>query len=342
MQRVLATIAHREADRVPFFLLLTMHGAKELGISIREYFSRAENVVEAQLRLREKYRHDCLYTFNYAAIEVEAWGGEVIFSDDGPPNAGRPLFQDFHDIPRLKPPPIHDNPCLERVLSIQKMLKADVGDEVPILGVVMSPFSLPVLQLGFARYIELIYEQPELFQQLMAANASFCVEWANAQLQAGATAIGYFNPLASPTIIPRDLYLRVAHQLDCRTIAQIKGPVALHLASGRCLPVLTDLIQTGAAIIGVSAQEELAGIKALCAGRMTVMGSLNGVEMRRWTPEMAVDVVRKSIAQAAPSGGYILSDNHGEIPWQVPEEVLHAISRAVHRWGRYPLQIDQP
>lgn len=36
-------------------------------------------------------------------------------------------------------------------------------------------------------------------------------------------------------------------------------------------------------------------------------------------------------------GGFILSDNHGEIPWQVPDEVLMAISEAVHKWGRYPL-----
>jgi len=36
-------------------------------------------------------------------------------------------------------------------------------------------------------------------------------------------------------------------------------------------------------------------------------------------------------------GGFILSDNHGEIPWQVPEEALLAVSEAVHTWGNYPL-----
>jgi uroporphyrinogen decarboxylase len=33
----------------------------------------------------------------------------------------------------------------------------------------------------------------------------------------------------------------------------------------------------------------------------------------------------------------VLSDNHGEIPWQVPEEILLVIADAVHTWGRYPL-----
>ncbi len=45
LQRVLTTLGHQEPDRVPLFLLLTMHGAKELGLSIRDYFAKAENVV---------------------------------------------------------------------------------------------------------------------------------------------------------------------------------------------------------------------------------------------------------------------------------------------------------
>ena len=44
LQRVLTTLGHKEPDRVPFFLLATMHGAKELGLSIKEYFSKPENV----------------------------------------------------------------------------------------------------------------------------------------------------------------------------------------------------------------------------------------------------------------------------------------------------------
>ena len=90
LQRVLTTLGHQEPDRVPFFLLLTMHGAKELGIGIREYFSRPESVAEGQLRLRAKYRHDCLYGCFFAALEADAWGGEVHYRDNGPPVSGEP------------------------------------------------------------------------------------------------------------------------------------------------------------------------------------------------------------------------------------------------------------
>jgi uroporphyrinogen decarboxylase len=68
------------------------------------------------------------------------------------------------------------------------------------------------------------------------------------------------------------------------------------------------------------------------------LGNLNGIEMRRWTEQQAEEEVKKAIARGAPGGGFILADNHGEIPFQVPDEVLLAISEAVHTWGAYPLK----
>lgn len=153
MQRTLTALGHKEADRVPLFLLTTMHGAKELDLSIQEYFSRAENVVEGQMRLLKKYRSDCLYPFFHASIETEAWGGDTSFALDGPPNAGTPVIG-ADDIDSLQPPSVSQAPCLLRVLETIRGLKAKVGDAVPIIGVAISPFSLPVMQMGFDCYIE--------------------------------------------------------------------------------------------------------------------------------------------------------------------------------------------
>ena len=337
LQRVLTTLGHQEPDRVPFFLLVTMHGANELGISIKEYFSKAEHVVEGQLRLRAKYQHDCIDNFFYAPLEVEAWGGEVVYCDDGPPNSGQPFIRRFEDIMSLEPPDVGKTPCMQKVLESARLLKEQVGDEAPIIGVVMSPFSLPVMQMGFDKYIELMYERPDLFDHLMKVNEAFCVEWANAQLKAGTTAICYFDPVSSTTISTKEMYRKTGFEVAKRTIARINGPTATHMASGRCLPIIDDIAQTGTAIIGVSAEENIEAMKAACRNKLSVLGNLNGIEMRHWTPEQAEAEVKTAISRAAIGGGFILSDNHGEIPWQVPDAVLTAISDAVHKWGRYPL-----
>jgi uroporphyrinogen decarboxylase len=336
MERALAAMAHREPDRVPLFLLTTLHGARELGLSIRDYFSSARHVVEGQLRLLAKYRGDCLVPSCGAVVEAEAFGAETLWRDDGPPNAGPPPLRP-EDVDRLAPPRVGDCPSLLRVLEITRALAERAQGAIPVVGGVISPFSLPILQLGFERYLDLLHDQPARFERLMAVNQAFCVEWANAQLAAGATAVGYADPMSSTTLVPRALYLRTGHVVARETIARIRGSVAVSLASGRGLPIAADLLASGAVAVAVSALEDLADWKAAVGGRATIIGNLNAIEMRRWTAGQAEAAVKDAIARAGRGGGFVLSDNHGEIPWQVPDEVLLAIRDAALRWGRYPL-----
>ncbi len=337
LERVLTTLSHKEPDRVPILYTFTLHGAKITGVPIKEYFSKPEYVVEGQYRLREKFRHDLLYSFFYASVEVEAWGAEIIYVDDGPPNAGEPFLKKPEMIRTMEVPNVRQSPSLVKVLEATEQLRARVGNDVPIVGVVMAPPSLPVMQLGFDHYIELMYEQPALFQQLMRINEEFCIEWGNAQLEAGATAIGYFDPVSSPTIIPLEMYLENGYEIAKRVFARFKGPAATLYASGSVLPAIEHIKQTGSPMVGASAMEDLATLKAACQGSMTVIGNLNAIEMCRWTPAEAEAEVKKTLASAARGGGFILCDNHGEIPWQVPDEVLLAITEATETWGTYPL-----
>jgi uroporphyrinogen decarboxylase len=342
MQRVLTTLEFKEPDRVPFFLMTTMHGAKELGMSIQEYYSSAEHVIKGQIILQQKYDSDCYVPFLYAAAETEAFGGDVIFYDDGPPNAGGPVIRSPDDIKDLKVPKISDSPSLVKVLEIIKGLKSHAGDTIPIIGVIISPFSLPVMQMGFEAYLDLMYEKPVHFWKLMETNIKFGISWAKSQLDAGATAICYFDPISSPSCIPPDMYRKTGHIVAQRTISQIPGPTATHLASGLTLPIIDDLVSTGTLMVGVSTDEDIGEVKKACNERLRVFGNLNGIAMRNWTPDEAEAAVKEAIQKAGPGGGFILSDNHGEIPWQVPDSVLFAMADAVKKWGRYPLDWITP
>ncbi len=337
-ERTMTAITLKEPDRVPLFLLLSLYGAKELEIPIKQYFSKPENIANAQLKMRDKYRNDCIDTFFYAPIEVEAFGGEVIFVDNGPPNSGEPFIKSFEQISKIEVPNIKETKCLKRVLDATEMLKSKVGNETPIIGVVMSPFSLPVMQMGFEKYLELLYFREAEFEKLMQINEEFCVSWANAQLEAGATAICYFDPLASPNIIEREMYLKTGNKIAKRTIGRIKGATATHLASGIALPVLDDIVSTGTAVLGFSSNDDLTEIKKTAQNKICLLGNLNAVEMVHWSSEKIQSEVKNIITKAGIGGGLILSDNHGEIPWQVPEDVLLEISEAVNAFGTYPIK----
>lgn len=338
IERVLTTITHQEPDQIPLFLFLSLYGAKELDMTPIKYFSKAENIVKAQLIMKEKYTNDCIYTFFYAPIEVEAFGGEVLFVDDGPPNSRESIIKDFKDIDVLKVPDIKSVSCLCRVLEATSRLKDKVNNTVPIIGVVMSPFSLPVMQMGFEKYLELIYFHQDHFKILMKKNAAFCISWANAQIQAGATAICYFNPLASPAMIEKETYLSTGYPIDRDVLSKINGPTATHLASAMTLPVLDEIANTGTVMLGFSSNDDVNEIKEAATNRICLLGNLNGIEMVNWNQQKVHNEVKNLVVRAGNGGGFVLSDSHGEVPWQVPEKVLLEIAEAVQCYGTYPLE----
>ena len=78
-------------------------------------------------------------------------------------------------------------------------------------------------------------------------------------------------------------------------------------------------------------------VRLILAHKQKTSGRLRFLQLAHGTLEELQADIQRCLNEGAPGGGYVLSDNHGEIPWQVPDEILLAITDAVHTWGRYPL-----
>ncbi|SHF02560.1 uroporphyrinogen decarboxylase [Marinitoga hydrogenitolerans DSM 16785] len=339
-ERTYISISFKEPDRVPLFLCFSYYGAKELGMSVKEYFSNYENIVIAQMKMREKYNNDCYCTFFYASLEIESFGGRTIFIENGPPNAAEPIIKNFEHINSLEIPNVKYSKPLEQVFELQKKLKEKSSDDVPIIGVIISPFSLPIMQLGFDKYIELIYFYPDYFWNLINKNIKFSISWANMQLKAGADMIVYFDPMLSTEMLPKDIILKTGYKIAQKTLNLINGPAAIHLASAKTEGIVEELLKTKALALGISKNDNIKNLKNKTYGKMSLIGNLDGISMRKWNYSDVERNVKKIIFEGAEGGGLILSDNHGDIPWEVDENVLLSIAEVVKKYGKYPLKKD--
>ena len=79
-----AAINGEPAPRIPVFCNLLDQGARELGMTQKEYYARGENVAEAQLKMLARYGHDNVWSLSYVGVEAEILGcREILFNDEG-------------------------------------------------------------------------------------------------------------------------------------------------------------------------------------------------------------------------------------------------------------------
>lgn len=321
---VAATLSFQKVDRVPVFLLLTTHGAKELGLGIKEYFSRAEYVVEGQQRLQQKYRHDCVFAFFHAGVEAECFGVESVYVDNGSANLGPPVIRDWEQWATWTVPDPVEQSSTRRVLGAIELFSKSLKGRVPIVAAAGGPFAIPIYLMGLEGWLELLLFGPRnVVAKALALSKEFCVGWVNAQLNAGADIVVVGDPFLSSSIVTREEFVNLVLPVIGDTVREVKGPVGLTTIGPAC-GTISFLPQTGAVSVLVTSQDDLGYCRELVGREMCVAGNMNNVAMVHWSREDAVRNVQACLAKGAGHGGFILAPEW-EIPFGVPDEVLMAM-----------------
>jgi uroporphyrinogen decarboxylase len=196
--------------------------------------------------------------------------------------------------------------------------------------------------LGMERWLDLLlFGDQGRCARLLQICETFCVRWAQAQLAAGADAIGYFEPMASPDMTTAAQFRKYALPALNRVAGQIGGPLVFATAGAKNAAIAAEVVAAGAAALVASASDDLAGLKRKVAGKAAIAGALNNIAMITWDAAEAERQVRRCIAAAGPGGGFLLCDQHGEIAWDTSPDVLSTIVETAQRWGRYPMDVQE-
>ncbi len=205
LERLKATMQGAPVDRIPVFCNLLDQGARELGVTAREYFADGELVAEGQLRLREKYGYDNVWSLFYVGREAELLGCKaMIYSDDGPPNVGHMVMKTMADVDRVRvPDDVSRHPAFEQPQRCLARLRREVGDRHPICAYITSSMTLPALLLGMEKWMPVLLGPPTPERTALLEKChAFFVKEVRAYREAGANVIIYANPFASTDFMP--------------------------------------------------------------------------------------------------------------------------------------------
>lgn len=324
VQRVVATLAYQQTDVPPMALSLALQTARVAGRPVPELLLDPAAFAAAQLQLHARWQHDIALSMRYAACEAEAFGAEIHFFADGPPNVGAPILRGPEGIAQLVPPDPRRSAPLRGTLEVIERMKAGLDGRALVAGVAVGPVSGPVMLLGMERWLELLLMEPDTAERLVAIYRAFALDWARAQLDHGADLVVWFEPLASSTLLPAAAVQRFVVPA-LRGVCGLGAPVVLHLASAPALSVLEAAVAAGVAVLSIGAGDDPAALCTAAHGRIALVGQLDGVSMPRWTPARTGAAVAEARQRFGAAGGLVLSDVHGEIPYQVDPSTIDAL-----------------
>ena len=169
--RLMAAANGEKSDRIPVFCNLLDQGAKELGLSLKEYYSKGEYVAEGQLKMREKYGYDNLWSLFYVGKEAELLGCKnIIYANDGPPTIGHMVFRKPEDIHNMViPDDISNHPEFQETLKCLQILKKESGDKYPICAYITASMAMPAMLMGMEKWMDMLLSGPfDLRDKLLA------------------------------------------------------------------------------------------------------------------------------------------------------------------------------
>ncbi|MBI4694526.1 MAG: uroporphyrinogen decarboxylase [Gammaproteobacteria bacterium] len=332
------------APRVPVFCNLLDQGARELGMSQREYYSRGANVAAGQLAMQRRYGHDNVWSLFYVGREAELLGcREILYADDGAPNVADFVIKDWDDVARLEvPADLTAHPAWAEQAECLRILREEVGGRIPICAYLTASNSLPAILMGMEKWIELLMMGPvDVRDNLLAKCSLFFRRQFAAYAAAGANVFLYSTPFGSTYLVGRKRFEAWALPWMKRDLLDLDRTGIVYYCGmtpfGDVIPTVMD--ELGVTLHYLSPLEDLYAAKADIAARgcdrpALACGVIDDIKMIRWTPQETRAEVHRLCEIGKPGGHFLLGT--GLMPMALPEASIRAFVEAGMEYGRLP------
>lgn len=338
MDRLLAAIEGRTSDRIPVFCNLFDQGAGEMGVSLKEYYADGEMVAEAQLRMREKYGHDNVWSLFYVGKEAELLGSRsILFAEDGPPNVEDFVIKSLDDIGRLEVPgSIEDHPAFAETLKCMRILKAEAGGKYPICAYLTASMSLPAILMGMEKWLELLLLGPASARdELLAKCSDFFIKEIAAYRAAGADILVYSDPFGSTDIVPMHLFEKMSLPWMERDLKPGGMDGVVYYCGGSPFNNVIDRVieRVGFKTFYLGPADDVVEAKRIIDGRGLACGIINDIMLVAWSEEEVRAEVKRIIDAGLPGGRFLFGTL--VMPLGIPERNIRAMLEAAYEFGRY-------
>lgn len=300
-------------------------------VSFLELCKTPELAVEVTLQPIDIFGFDAAILFSDILIPMEAMGLELEFHEGRGPLFPTPVRSQKAVDALMIPVPEEQLPF---VLETIRLLRLTL--QVPLIGFAGAPFTLATYLIEggsskvFLHTKKMMFQEPQLFHNLMAKITACTSVYLQAQARAGAQALQLFDSWVG-ILAPCDyeeFVLPYTRSIIRDLRAGTDVPIIYFANNGATLTDLTTTV--GADVLGFDWRLPIREAVAR-AGRHAVQGNIDPLALFL-PPKQLEERIRTMLIDAQDAQGYIFNLGHGIQP-ETPTEHVRIAVNAVHRFS---------
>ena len=345
LERVGATLTHNEPDRVPAAPLVCGAAHRFSGITYGEWSTgdNVEAMVQGHIDALDMIGHDGVVMLVDLSVEAFDFGQEVIFPimDTAHPNYDNPFIKTIDDYKKITKIDPRKTKRMKSVIDMTAGLAKVVGKTHAIVGFVYGSLGVMSMMRGPEKFFMDLIESPDAVLPALKAMDETLLEYAKAQIEAGAHSVCYDNLYCSQSILSKDLWEKFEGESLkrlCDTVRDMGALVSLHNCGNGIYFDMCEKWAKPHAISHAYVSDDVDSWeehKAKWGGKIATIGWIPpGPVAMLGTPEEIEEECKAEIEIFAKGGGFVLATGC-EFPPNGPLKKAQLIVEAAKKYGVY-------
>lgn len=260
---IFKTMRHEATDRVPWVPFSGIHSGKLKGYTAEEILKDGNKLYESLVEVARTYGPDGMPIMFDLQLEAEILGCDLMWAQDNPPSvASHPFEGDNKGIPCRCKMPTKESGRIPVMLEAMTKLKAAVGEDIALYGLICGPFTLASHLRGSDIFLDMLMDE-DYVRDLVGYCAEVAMKMVDYYIEAGMDIIALVDPLVSQ-IAPESFDAMLAESFtQVFDYIRNKGAYSSFFVCGNATPQLEVMCKTNPDSIAVDENVDIVAGKAM-------------------------------------------------------------------------------
>lgn len=285
--------------------VMTHPGVEFTGKKVIDVVTDGKSHYEAIKAVSENYPTLAATAVMDLTVEAEAFGANIVFSDDEVPSVTGNILSTHEDVEALNVPDMKAG-RLQEYLKANKLASENI--EKPFFSGCIGPFSLAGRLYGMTEIMTGCYMEPDTIHLLLDKCTNFLIEWCKALKEQGTNGVLMAEPAAG--LLSDDICEEFSSNYVKKVVEAVQDEtfiLILHNCgnTGQCTEAM---IKSGAAGYHFGNAIDMSLALSQCPENVLVMGNIDPVGcFKMGSPEMMYDVTSKLLIETAQYKNFVVS-----------------------------------